>query len=229
MLALDLLKDLAAMADMRMSLQKAQEVAIASFGEEHAKGRSLTLPAIGNAEARCDAFAQKVGHAVDTLRDIARLFYGEALKKKWIDSLADLARERYGADDPFTKYVDTVRPFLLLLREMRNMIEHAKPDWHIKVYDFRLLPSGQIMVPSLEIVRPGMETSKGALTELMSQLTEDLASVAEVLMAYLCNAHVQPFPPFNIQVLELPMNQRGNPLVRMSYGCIQGDQVIRIG
>ena len=228
-LALELLKDLAAMADMRMSLQKAQEVAIASFGEKNAKGRSLTLPAIGDAEARCDAFAQKVGHAVDTLRDIARLFYGEALKKKWIDSLADLTRERYGADDPFTKYVDTVRPFLLLLREMRNMIEHAKPDWHIKVYDFRLLPSGQIMVPSFEIVRPGMETSKGALTDLMSQLTEDLASVAEVLMAYLCNAHVQPFPPFNIQVLELPTTQRGNPLVRMSYGCIQGDHVIRIG
>lgn len=112
---------------------------------------------------------------------------------------------------------------------MRNMIEHAKPDWHIKTFDFRLLPDGKIMVPSFEILRAGMETSKGPVTSLMSQVTEDIAIVAEVLMAYLCNAHVQPFPPFSIQVLELPQQQRGNRLVRMSYGCIQGDQVIRIG
>jgi hypothetical protein len=85
------------------------------------------------------------------------------------------------------------------------------------------------MVPSVEIVRPGLETSKGALTALMSQVTEDIAEVAEVLMAHLCNAHVEPHPPFEIQVLELPEEQRGNPLVRMSYGCVQGGQVIRIG
>lgn len=127
-LALDLLKDFAAMADMLDSLQKAQDDAIASFEKESVKDRSLTLPSIGDAEARCHTFAQKVGHAVDTLRDITQLFYGEAVRRKWIDSLAELTRERYGTEAPFTKYVDTMRPFLLLLREMRNMIEHAKPD-----------------------------------------------------------------------------------------------------
>jgi hypothetical protein len=228
-LALNLLTDLAAMADMQGALQKAQDNAIATFEKENVKDRSLMLPAIGDATARCHAFAQKVGHAIDTLRDLTRLFYGEAVKKKWIDSLAELTHERYGAESPFTKYVDTVRPFLLLLREMRNMIEHAKPDWHIKISDFRLLANGQIMVPSVEIVRPGLETSKGALTALMSQVIEDIANATEMLMAYLCNAHVQPLPPFDIQVIELPVEQRGNPLVRMSYGCIQGDQMIRIG
>lgn len=228
-LALDLLKDLATMADMRAVLQEDQDKAIASFEKENVKGRSLTLPSIGDAAARCHAFTQKVGHIVDTLRDITRLFYGEAVKKKWVDSLAELTRERYGAENPFTKYVDTMRPFLLLLREMRNMIEHAKTDWHIKTFDFQMLSNGKIMVPSVEIVRPGLETSKSTLTSLMSQVTEDIADVTEVLMAYLCNAHVQPLPPFEIQVLELPPEQRGSPLVRMSYGCIQGGQVIRIG
>jgi hypothetical protein len=109
------------------------------------------------------------------------------------------------------------------------MIEHPKPDLHIKVSDFRLLPGGQVMVPSIEIVRLGEEASQGALTSLMSQVTDDIANVAELFMAYLCNAHVPPFPPFPIQVLELPLVQRSNPLVRMSYGFIQGDQVVRIG
>lgn len=228
-LALDLLKDIASMADMLGTLQAAQDAAIELFENESVRGRNLKLPAIGDAEARCDAFAQKVGHAVDILRDIARLFYGESLSKKWIDSLTELTKERYGSEDVFTKYVEAVRPFLLTLREMRNMIEHAKPDWHIKVFDFRLMSSGQIMVPSVEIVRPDQESAQSALTSLMQQVTDDIAHVAEVLMAYLCNAHVQPFPPFAIQVIELPIEQRSDPLVRMSYGCIQGEQVIRIG
>lgn len=229
MLALDLLKDTVAMADMLSATQDAQDAAVASFEKGTAAGRNLTLPAIGDAEARCDAFAQKVGHAVDILRDMARLFYGEALKSKWIDSLVEITKERYGSEDPFAKYIEAARPFLLLLREMRNMIEHAKPDWHIKVSDFRLLPNGQVMVPSVEIVRPGQEASQGALTSLMSQVIDDVANVAELFMAYLCNAHVKPFPPFPIQVLELPPEQRSNPLVRMSYGCIQGDKIVRIG
>lgn len=228
-LALDLLKDIATMADMLSATQEAQDSAMGAFEKETAAGRHLTLPTIGDAEARCDAFAQKVGHAVDILRDMARLFYGEALKAKWIDSLAELTKERYGSEDPFTKHIEAARPFLLLLREMRNMIEHAKADWHIKVFDFRLLPSGQIMVPSIEIVRPGEEASQDALTSLMSQITDDIANVAESFMAYLCNAHVQPLSPFPIHVIELPLEQRSNPLVRMSYGCIQGDQIIRIG
>lgn len=165
-LTLDLLKDLAAMADILNVTQDVQNRAIEAFEKGTVAGRHLTLPAIGDAEARCDAFAQKVGHAVDILRDMARLFYGKALTIKWIDSLAQLTKERYGSDDPFTKYIEELRPFLLLLREMRNMIEHAKADWHIKVFDFRLLPSGQVMVPSIEIVRPSEETAKGTLTSL---------------------------------------------------------------
>lgn len=228
-LALDLLKDIATMADMLSATQAAQDKATGAFENETAPGRHLTLPAIGDAEARCDAFAQKVGHAVDILRDMARLFYGEALTIKWIDSLSKLTKERYGSEDPFTKFVEAAGPFLLSLREMRNMIEHPKADRHIKVFDFRLLPSGQIMVPSIETIRPGEKAFQGTLTSFMSQVTDDIANVAESLMAYLCNSHVQPFPPFPIQVIELPLEQRSNPLVRMSYGCIQGDQIIRIG
>lgn len=228
-LALELLKDVATMADMLGAIKDSQDDAIARFKKESAEGRNLTLPAIGDAEARCDAFAQKVGHAVDILRDIARLFYGEALTSKWIDSLAELTKERYGEEDPFTKYVEAARPLLLLLREMRNMIEHPKPDRHIKIFDFRMLPNGQVMVPSVEIVRPGQDVAQSALTSLVSQVTDDIANVAESFMAYLCNAHIQPLPPFAIQVLELPLTQRTNPLVRMSYGCIQGNQVVRIG
>ncbi|KAB2920654.1 MAG: hypothetical protein F9K30_16120 [Dechloromonas sp.] len=228
-LSLDLLKDIATMADMLNATQDAQDTAIGAFEKETKAGRHLMLPAIGDAEARCDAFAQKVGHAVDILRDMACLFYGEALKKKWIDSLSKLTKERYGCEDPFTKFVEAAAPFLLTLREMRNMIEHPKADQHIKVFDFRLLPSGQVMVPSIETIEPGDKSFQAPLTSFMSQVTDDIANVAELLMTYLCNTHVQPFPAFPVQVVELPLEQRSNPLVRMSYGCIQGDQIIRIG
>src|ERR1700690_3177603 len=94
-LALELLKDLAAMADVGEMLEKAQAGAITEFERSAARARSLVLPTIGEAEPRFEGFAQKVGHAVDTLCDIARLFYGDALTKKWVDSLVELLRERH--------------------------------------------------------------------------------------------------------------------------------------
>jgi hypothetical protein len=38
--------------------------------------------------------------------------------------------------------------------ELRDMVEHPKPDRQATALDFRLLPSGEILVPSVEISWP---------------------------------------------------------------------------
>jgi hypothetical protein len=56
------------MAEIHLGLAGASNDAVAGFTEVAAKDRSLNLPSVGNAAERCDAFAQKMGHAIDTLR-----------------------------------------------------------------------------------------------------------------------------------------------------------------
>jgi hypothetical protein len=228
-LALELLKDIAAMIGMCSELEASEAQARASCEAQRLGGGVFRLPAIGNLKARIDGFAQKAGHVVNTLEEIAKLFYARELTNKWVDSLAALVAQRYGEDSPFAQYVRDARPFLLLVLGMRNMIEHPTEDKCIQVFDYRLLPSGQIEPPCAEIVRPGEKTEKNTITLLMKKVTDDLVSVAEILMAHLCGANVQPFSGMPIHVVELPLEQRSNKNQRIFYGCLHGEQLVRIG
>ncbi len=228
-LGLELLKDIAALTAARVDLEAAETHACATYQTPTPAPGPLRLPAIGNLEARCDAFAQKAGHVVNTLEEIAKLFYAQDLMSKWIDSLAALAVSRYGGDSPFAEYMVRARQFLLFVLGMRNMIEHPVPTKHVAISDYRLLASGEIASPSIEIVRPGEDAAMATITLLMKEMTDDLVSVSEVLMAHLCNVHVQPFAGMSVQVVELPPEQKPNKHQRYFYGCLHGGQIVRIG
>lgn len=228
-LALELLKDFAAIETIRLDLEAVELQARAAHEAPQPVSGMLSLPSIGNIDARCDAFAQKAGHIVNTLEAIAKLFYASELRSKWIDSLTTLAGERYGNDSSFAQYMSEARPFLLFVLGMRNMIEHPTEEKHIKTFDFRMTPSGLIDPPYVEIVRPGEEKQKATITLLMKKMVDDLLSVSEVLIAHLCAVHVQPFAGMPIDVVELPIEQRSNKTLRFYYGCLYGDQIVRIG
>jgi hypothetical protein len=230
-LAFDYLRDIAAMIDMRMSLDTAIGEAVTSFGGLNPKDRSLRLPSLGNSEERCHAFAQKVGHAVDTLKGISRLFYPNELSKKWMDSLASLAAQKYGPDDPLARFILEVRPNLLFMREMWNMIEHPQESARVDVHDFKLLPTLELTPPSVEIVRAGQDTMSGSLSSLMVQITEELVSIVETFIGLLCGANVQSVGSFKVLVVERPAEQRPkwNPHQRIYYGIIMNGEVYLLG
>ncbi len=227
-LAWILTKHVAAMATIHLDLSLLQSDAITTFEESEQSGGSLRLPSIESLDAQFDAFSQKLGHAVDVLKELCKLFY-EDLPKKWIDGLIRLTLERYGADHPFSNFANEAGPVLLFMREMRNMIEHPKPDRRVVVFDFRQLPTGEILPPSVEIVAPGEDASPISATELMSQLIDDLVAIAEALFAHLCGVKVQPFGRFEIGISALPENQRSHVNVQMSYVTYINGEWVRFG
>ena len=89
------------------------------------------------------------------MKAIARLFYPKELSKKWIDSLTSLAAQKHGEHEPLARFMREKRGNLLFMREMRNMIEHPQVDAYVKVRDFQLLPSMELVAPCVDIVRPG--------------------------------------------------------------------------
>jgi hypothetical protein len=228
-LALELLKDFVALIKMQADLDAAEARAITSWENQEQDRGAFHLPSIGNAKQLCDAFAQKAGHVVNTLKSIARLFYREELKSKWIDSMTAIAADRYGDSSPFAQWMKNARPFLLYVLDLRNMIEHPAPGKYIKVNDFRLLATREIDRPSVEIVHPGEETATSTITMLMKTVTDDLVSVAEVLMAYLCSVHAQPFAGMSIHVVESPQEQRSKNKQRFCYGYFNGEQIVQFG
>lgn len=228
-LLLEISKDLLAMTEMRTGIETAETQAMAARESDRVEGRMLRLPTIGHVEGRCDAFGQKAGHVVGALGAVAKLFYGDELAKKWIDSLAALAARRYGDEDAFTRFISGVRPFLLFVLDMRNMIEHPTEAKYIKARDFTLHSSGELVPPSVTIVRPDQEVGQATITALMKQITTDLVSAIELLVAHLCAVSTNAPAGFPIQVLELPAQQRHIKQVRFCYGYLDGERVVPVG
>jgi hypothetical protein len=228
--ALCILKDVESLRGMRVSLENAQREAETKQPSRDVRLSSFHLPSVADIETRFDAFAQKVGHVVDGLEGLAKIFYPTELQTKWIDSLAKLAKDRHGQDSPFALYMNRVCPFLLSMRKLRNMIEHPKPNEFIRVHNFRLLPSGELARPSVEIVWPDSQLENNPMTALIEYLADNLVNVCEALLVYLCDANINMHGAFSsLRVVPLPPDQRRfHQEIRYSYGYYDGKSMIPI-
>lgn len=230
-LAFDLLRDIAAMLDIHNELVAAIEKTTTEVNALVSADRSVELPAVGDAKSRCDAFAQKVGHAIDTMKQIALLFYPGELSRKWIDSLANLSVQKHGTDAPLSRFMFDVRGSLLFMRDIRNMIEHPKDDARVIVHDFRLMPDMTLVSPHVEIIRRDEAASSSDVQTFTAQVTEELLSSAEMFISLLCGENVESSSGFPLLVVELPESRRldRNPHQRISYGILINGEVQPLG
>ena len=228
-LALDVVRDIAAMLDMYTDLVNVTEAAtkqILPNGD-----RSLALPAGSNAKNRCDSFAQKVGHVVDTMKEIARLFYPNELKTKWIDSLLRVTAPKHGNSNALYQFISEVRTELLFMRDIRNMIEHPKDTERIIVHDFRLTSEMTLAAPHIEILACNKSVQSEDLGTFMDDIIEKLLYIVETFIALICDENALPFGVFQIIVVELPEDRRPpqNPHQRFSYGINMNGRILPMG
>jgi hypothetical protein len=221
-------KTVAAMAKMVTEFEDHQKKIMSEFDATKMTATQITLPTMEDAEHRFDAFAQKLGHAVNTLQELARLFYPE-LTSKWIDALVKLTVDRYGADAAFTMYIGEVGKTLLFMRDLRNMVEHPKPGLQAKVFDFRQIPTGEILVPSVEFEGSPYGTLPNALHPMMVLLRDGITLMTEQLIGHLCNSNLKPLAGFKIRVVTLPAEECGESNVRLSYEGYRDGQYFRCG
>jgi hypothetical protein len=227
--SIGLLKDIHALSNMREKLEAAQRAACTSHGNERQSKAQFRLPSINDLKTQWDSFAQTARHVVTDLERLAALFYPNELKAKWVQSLTNLASERYGLDSPFAKFMSLYGHAFLFVIEMRNMVEHPKPEKSITITDFRLLASGELALPSATIVEPDSKPVTQMITALMDRITNDLANGTELLIAHLCNHNIHTLIHLPVQVIELPVEKRRNPHARFSYGFFDGTNMNPIG
>ncbi|HZT04961.1 MAG TPA: hypothetical protein VFA39_22110 [Steroidobacteraceae bacterium] len=215
-LSWELTKRVAAMDALQKELEAAQTDAANAFRAEQHSGRSLRLPTVANLEAQFHAFAQKLGHAVDALKGVSRLFYPD-LPKKWIDRLRALTVDKFGAQHPFAAFINDMAPALLDWRELRNVIEHEDRSRSARIVDFHMLPDGSIGVPVLEVQRGEGKPERIQVVPFMSETIHNLTVIAEAFMAHLCNANVMQDLAWPIQVMSVPDEEQGRAKVRLCY------------
>jgi hypothetical protein len=228
-LTFDALKDIASMHTMRLEMDSNLQKIEASLGRLAMKNRSMSVPSVGEARGLAETFLQKADHATVDLFEISKLFYGDAVGKKWFESLLKLVKEKYGDDVPFAKFLEQVLPFLKFVRNARNCMEHPKADQYVEVSDIALSATGQLQPPSIAVVHPETPQPPVNLGELMAYTVKQLGDVFELMIALLCACNVQPFAGMPIQVVQYQPEQQKGFGVRYGYGSIQGDIVIPCG
>lgn len=107
----------------------------------------FVLPGIIDVSQRCKTAIQKADHALQGIFGIVKLFYDNEIGKKWFDSFYAFLVKEIGEDHEFSHFLKDVIPSFKFIRNMRNCVEHPKPEQHIEVLDFKIHSANEIHPP----------------------------------------------------------------------------------
>jgi hypothetical protein len=176
------------------------------------------LPAIGHVETKCKTFAQKADHAAAKLFEISKLFYPDAKWRGWRD-FADFVRTTFGEQDYFAKLTADTAPFLQLVRDVRDCLEHGNIHNCVVIKDFEIGANGVTALPSIEIDFRDTKQPAVSISHFMAEATEMLLQTFEFSVAHLCSKNLQPFAGMPIYVDLIAEDRRQNKHVRFAYAC----------
>jgi hypothetical protein len=221
-LSLEALSEIAAMKTAALEFKELEDRAMSQAEESRRKDGSLVLPAIGHVETKCKTFAQKADHAGAKLFEISKLFYPDAKWRGWQD-FADFIRTTFGEQDNFAKLTAVTAPFLQLVRNVRDCLEHGNIRNGLVIKDFAIGADGAIAIalPSIEIDFRGTKQPALSISQFVAEATEKLLQTFELTLTHLCSKNIQPFAGIPIYVGLIPEDRRQNKHVRFSpTACI---------
>ncbi|MGV1768014.1 hypothetical protein [Rhizobium rhizogenes] len=220
-LAFDAFSDMVEMEDLANVFLAIQDKAIAKARSLESNDSSMTLPAVGNVRAHCKSYMQKADHVAVALISITRLFLPELKGKSWTD-LLKLVKDRYGEADNFYKTAESIVPFLQLVRNGRDCLEHANARGAV-VRDFELQPDGHIALPTIEIDFRGSKQERCQVGLFMNDMLISMQAAFEMLTLHCCAKGIQPFAGMPMTIGLLNENYQKAWHVRFAYGAYYAD------
>lgn len=224
-LVLEIAEDVAGAHELVANYRNAEDAATKSLDPKIRNDRSVVVPALGNVEPRCNEFLQRSDHALRELFRLVRMFYSDVGSGGWEGLKTKINRESQNIDN-FPQFLDETVPFLQLIRNARNCVEHPRPEQRLVVVDFSVDSKNVLLPPMIEIVHPRTPLPKVPVSAFFTQILGNLVRVVELMVVFLCARHVSAAGGFHIQVVEFPQERRRSPHVRYGYGAMIDGQII---
>lgn len=214
-LIFEALMDLAAMETASEEFIEIEKKQIQMTKNRSQKNGSLAIPSIGDVEQRAKSFIQKANHVEEAIIEMIRLFYPD-ISKGHFETIVNRLETKYDINDDFVKFLKDVLPFMKMVRNMRDCLEHRNVK-DAQVLNFRMNPNGTISSPTIEINFRDTTLEPTSLSFFMPNTTKYMTNAIEDLIAFLCSKHAQPFGNVPIQVGLSSDNQRRNKFIRYNY------------
>ena len=222
---LEIAEDFAGAHELVEKYCDAENVATRSFDPKIRKNLSVIVPALGNIETRCDEFLQRSDHALQKLFRIVQMFYPDVGSGRWEGLKTKIGGESQDIDN-FPQFLDETVPFLQLIRNARNCVEHPKPEQRLVAVDFSVDARNVLLPPTVEIIYASTPLPRVSVNAFFTQTFKNLVRVVELMVVFLCARHVSTIGGFPVQVVEFPQKRRHSPHVRYGYGTKIGDEIV---
>ena len=227
-LVLEMAEDIAGAHQLEENYRNVEEVATENLDSKIRKDRSFVVPALGNVETRCNEFLQRTDHALRKLFKLVQMFYSDVGSGGWESLKKRLDSEPQDIDN-FPRFLAEVIPFLQLIRNARNCVEHPRREHRLVVTDFSLDSKNVLLPPMIEIINPRRPQETVSVSVFFKQALQNLVTAVELMMVFLCARHVKSIGGLFVQVIELPPDRRRSEHVRYGYGAVFGDQLVSMG
>ena len=188
--AFKIVEDIAALNELEKKFQEEQHLSIEGHDLRIKKDRSFILPAMNNVEVRCNEFLQKADHALIELFKIVKVFYSDVNKGGW-DSLKTKIENGPKNIDNFHKFLTNAIPFLHLIRNARNCVEHPMEHQRLVVTNFSIDTNNNLLPPMIEIIHNKTPMKKGAILTFYKDAFSNLVEIIELMFVFLCARNIK--------------------------------------
>jgi hypothetical protein len=214
--AFEAIQELSIMVDEIEDFVKSEQMLISEYENNKGKNHSHSIPAITNVLSRCTTIFQKADHFFQALMDIIRLFYPEIGDNRYYSDFANIIEDKYGEQDGFHLFLSEVLPFINLIRNIRNCLEHRRNEIIIK--DFELQFDSKILTPAIEIDYNGSRLNKVALSNFMLTVKNNMVVIFESMIAHLCNKNIKSTRADISKLVVIPEEKRRmNKFINYAY------------
>jgi hypothetical protein len=227
-LTFEVLKDIVAMNVEAVDFESVEKQEIEKATSRSSEPGSFTLPSMTDVETRCKTFFQKADHVEQALWDIVRIFYPTVQAKCHFEKLLELAQNQYGSDDDFPKFIGEALPFLLMVRNVRDCLDHRNAKGVI-LTNFFMRPDGTIDRPAIEVAFRGTKQPKVELALFLPEVVKSMLNAFETMIAFLCGKNPRSIGGLAVQVGFVSENRRRNKFVRYSFGAVMNGEFVPIG
>ncbi len=154
--------------------------------EEQMKQNSFfEIPSIPNVSTKCKTIFQKADHTCQTLMHICQLFYPDIIrdKKMQFPTLLNHLELKYGSNDDFVIFFNSVLPTIQLIRAMRNCLDHRLDE--IKILDYCLNGDDNLLPPSFTLNYKEINIPKTEIAPFLQVVMDKVISMFEGFIYHL--------------------------------------------
>jgi len=231
--ALGLASNLASIKEKTEHFLELQNDALEQIPEasERLKSQNIfAVPKVEGAETTCKEVFVTSKHVLQSILDMAGIFFGEDLNPGFFSNIQEFSTKKYGQNDEFSVFLQETHSFREFLREVRNSFEHPKQNKHAVIRNVRINKEAEIELPTFEHVHPKWQQPEVRLDFLFESINKNLIEFSENMILHMVKKTMTgKFAGSETQLIWRPDGLTDKPHVRYGYGIYLGGELHPLG